>query len=167
MQIGWLGWHWDRHSWKGKGSTAVHRFARYPQPMGGPITSPGLHIVSCHVMEREWSVTFYDLASKMHIGPWLLCDSAEEVMKILTWGHIYGSDLDEHHRNIARWGVGGGTLRLTSRERHQLIARGHGWPWNGYELRKMKEAGRYPPRRLTFAQEAAYRRNREGRAERG
>jgi hypothetical protein len=27
----------------------------------------------------------------------------------------------------------------------QQIERGRGWPWNGYELRLMKDAGKYPP----------------------
>jgi hypothetical protein len=71
-------------------------------------------------------------------------------------GHITPEDLAEHHRNMARWGVGGEWLHLSSREGYQLIARGQGWPWTGYELRKMKEAGRYPPQPLTMAQEAAY-----------
>jgi len=29
-----------------------------------------------------------------------------------------------------------------------LIERGRGWPWNGYELRLMKDAGKYPSPRL-------------------
>jgi hypothetical protein len=132
--------------------------------MGEPPPAPGVYVVSCHVMERDWSLTFYDIESKAHIGPWLLCDSSEEVVKILNWGHIAPQELEEHYRNIARWGIGGGNLRLSSRERHQLIARGHGWPWNGYELRKMKEAGRYPPQPLTLAQEAVYHRSHAPRA---
>ena len=31
-----------------------------------------------------------------------------------------------------------------------LIRRGYGRPWNGYELRQMKMAGKYPPERLTL-----------------
>lgn len=54
-------------------------------------------------------------------------------------------DLEEYWRNIERWGFDTTRLRLASRERHQLIARGQGWPWNGHELRRMKTAGRYPP----------------------
>ncbi len=29
-----------------------------------------------------------------------------------------------------------------------LIDRCKGWPWNGYELRTMKQAEKYPPKRL-------------------
>ena len=117
-------------------------------------------------MERDWSVTFTDTDHKTRIGPWLLCDSHDEVLRILTWGHISGRELDEHHRNIRRWGVGGGTLHLSSRERFQLIAKGQGWPWNGYELGKMKAAGKYPPQRLTLAQVEAYQRNHAAKAAR-
>jgi hypothetical protein len=81
----------------------------------------------------------------MRIGPWLLCDSAEDILKILEWGHTTPEGLADHHRNIGRWGVGEATLHLTSRQRHQLIARGQGWPWTGYELRRMKDVGRPPP----------------------
>ena len=119
--------------------------------------------IGCHVMSSEWSVTFTD-TDKRRIGPWLLCNSQDEVVKILTWGNITAPELDEHYRNIARWGVGGGTLHLTSRQRFQLIARGPGWPWNGYELRKMKIAGSYPPQPLTPLQEAAYLRNKANHA---
>jgi len=40
--------------------------------------------------------------------------------------------------------------QLTDRQLAQLIERGEGWPWTGYELRKMKQAGKYPPRRLAY-----------------
>jgi len=39
---------------------------------------------------------------------------------------------------------------LSDRKLAELIKRGEGWPWNGYELRQMKEAGKYPPKRLTL-----------------
>jgi len=38
---------------------------------------------------------------------------------------------------------------LTHRQLAQLIERGKGWPWNGYELRAMKQADKYPPQRLS------------------
>jgi hypothetical protein len=132
----------------------------YALRMGERIATGGPHVISCHVMRVGWSVTFIDVDYKTRIGPWLLCDTHEEVLKILAWGHVTAEDLAKHHCNIARWGVGGGNLHLSGRERHQLIARGHGCPWTGYDLRKMKEAGRYPPQRLTLAEEASYLRRR-------
>ena len=36
---------------------------------------------------------------------------------------------------------------LTDAKLKALTERGRGWPWNGYELRLMKEAGKYPPQR--------------------
>ena len=39
-------------------------------------------------------------------------------------------------------------LDLSERQLATLIERGRGWPWNGYELRLMKEAGKYPPARV-------------------
>jgi hypothetical protein len=39
-------------------------------------------------------------------------------------------------------------LNLTDQQLAALIQRGRGWPWNGYELRLMKEAGKYPLQRL-------------------
>jgi hypothetical protein len=119
------------------------------------------HKIRCHVLHRDdWSVTFTEADCCTSIGPWLLCDSAEDVEKILNWGRATLDDLTEHRRNIRRWGVGGAMLHLTSRERHQLIVRGQGWPWNGDELRQMKAAGKYPPQRLTLEQETAYFRSR-------
>ncbi len=128
--------------------------------MGQDSAIAGLHRISCHVMRNGWTVHFLDSDGRSRIGPWLLCDCHDEVLKIFAWGHISPGDLAEHHRDIARWGVGGGALHLSRRERHKLIARGHRWPWNGYELRKMKEARRYPPQRLTMAQESAYCQNK-------
>jgi hypothetical protein len=124
---------------------------------------PRPHTIHCNVQKKDWSVTFTEADYKTSIGPWLICDSHEEVLKVLVWGHISGPDLDKHYRNMERWGVGGGDLHLTSRERHQLIERRRGWPWNGYELLKMKAAGNYPPQRLTAAQEERFLRNRRNR----
>jgi hypothetical protein len=117
-------------------------------------------------MQSEWAVHFMESDGQTRIGPWLLCDSHDEVLRILRWGHITPEDLAEHHRSITQWGVGGGSLHLSSRERHQLIARGQGWPWNAYELRRMKEAGRYPPQPLSLAEEAAYVRSHAARTAR-
>jgi hypothetical protein len=41
-----------------------------------------------------------------------------------------------------------------------LKARRVGWPWNGYELKKMKQAGTYPPTPLTQTQEEAFLKRR-------
>jgi hypothetical protein len=82
------------------------------------------HRISCHVMSSDWAVHFIDTDYRTRIGPWLLCDSAEDVEKSLVWGHATLDDLEEHRLNIHRWGVGGAPLHLTSRERHQLIVRG-------------------------------------------
>jgi hypothetical protein len=73
----------------------------------------------------------------------------------LTEAEASRCDLSTHHN--ACQGEG---FKLTTKQRHQLRARGIGWPWNGYELRKMKEAGTYPPRPLTQTQEEAFLRRR-------
>jgi hypothetical protein len=114
---------------------------------------PRPHAITCNVMASDWAVHFIDTDYRTRIGPWLLCDSADEVVRVLEGAQMSADQLAAHHRNVARWGVGGGTLHLSSRERDQLIARGQGWPWTGYELRKMKEAGRYPPNRRPMMRE--------------
>jgi hypothetical protein len=121
----------------------------------------GPHTIYCHVAESDWAVHFMDTDEKTRIGPWLLCENHAEVVKILRWGHMTDDELDQHHINMRRWGVGGGKLHLSSRERHQLIDRGRGWTWTGYELLKMKKAGTYPPQRLTDAQSEAFARSRK------
>jgi hypothetical protein len=45
---------------------------------------------------------------------------------------------------MRQWSVSSVALDLTVRQLDSLIQRGRDWPWNGYELRKMKEVGRYP-----------------------
>jgi hypothetical protein len=104
--------------------------------------------VLCNVMIRDWSVNFIGPDGKTGIGPWLLLDSHDEVRAILSWGNITADEMAGHENNIRRWGVSSAVLNLTDRQLAALIERGRGWPWNGYELRLMKEAGRYPPRRL-------------------
>jgi hypothetical protein len=105
-------------------------------------------------------MTFHDLDTDSSIGPWLIFDNDDEILEVLKWGNISGPDLDEHHRNMKRWGVGGGTLRLTAKQWNQLKERRVGWPWNGYELLQMKKSGKYPPQRLTMRQEEQFLRNR-------
>jgi len=45
-----------------------------------------------------------------------------------------------------RWGLSSPVLDLPFRKVAALIERGKGWPWNGYELKKMKPVGKYPPK---------------------
>jgi hypothetical protein len=104
--------------------------------------------VLCNVMTGDWSVNFVGPDGKTRIGPWLLLNNHDEVRAILRWGNITAEELAEHENSIRRWGVSSAVLNLTDRQLAALIERGRGWPWNGYELRLMKEAGKYPPQRL-------------------
>jgi hypothetical protein len=38
--------------------------------------------------------------------------------------------------------------KLREQQYVELVERGKGWPWNGYELRLRKKTGKYPPQRL-------------------
>jgi hypothetical protein len=105
--------------------------------------------VLCNVMTSNWSVNFIAPDGRTRIGPWLLMDSHDEVRAVLRWGKISAEELAEHEKSIRRWGVSSAVLDLSERQLAALIKRGRGWPWNGYELRLMKEAGRYPPVRLS------------------
>jgi hypothetical protein len=124
---------------------------------GGWHSDERTHKIDCHVKDgQSWSVTFREHRTNTAVGPWVLLDSAEEVLRLLTWGNISHADLEQHHCNLKRWGVGGGLLHLTTKQYHQLRARRVGWPWNGYELQKMKEAGTYPPKPMTVKQEEEF-----------
>ena len=103
--------------------------------------------VLCNVMTSDCSLHFIGPDGKTRIGPWLLLDSHDEVRAILRWGNISAEELAEHESSIRRWGVSSAVLNLTDQQLAALIERGRGWPWNGYELRLMKEAGKYPPQR--------------------
>lgn len=92
--------------------------------MGEPTSPARPHAILCHVIQSGWSVTFTETDGQTRIGPWLLCNSHEDVLQILTWGHIEKDSLAMHHRNLARWSVGSGTLYLSTKERYQLVARG-------------------------------------------
>jgi hypothetical protein len=70
----------------------------------------------------------------------------DEVRAVLRWGNVSAEELEEHESSIRRWGVSSVGLELTEKQIADLIERGRGWPWNGYELRLMKEAGKYPPK---------------------
>ena len=104
--------------------------------------------VLCNVMTDDWSVNFIGPDGKTGIGPWLLLNSHDEVRAILSWANITDEDLAEHESSIRRWGVSSAVLNLTDRQLAALIERGRGWSCNGYELRLMKKAGKYPPQRL-------------------
>jgi hypothetical protein len=98
----------------------------------------------------DWSVHFIGPDGQTRIGPWLLLDSHDEVRAILRWGNVSAAELEEHESSIRRWNVSSVSLDLTERQMAALIERGRGWPWNGYELGLMKQAGKYPPARLTL-----------------
>lgn len=107
--------------------------------------------VLVNVMSSDWSVHFIGPDGQTRIGPWLLHESHDEVRKLLKWGHVSAEEMEEHESSIRRWGVSSVVWQLTDRQLAQLIERGQGWPWNGYELKKMKDAGKYPPKRLAIA----------------
>jgi hypothetical protein len=81
----------------------------------------------------------------------LLHDSDKEVLAILEWCGITPIELESHHHAIRRWGNNSAVVWLTDAKLAALIKRGEGWPWNGYELKLRKQAGKYPPQRLTLA----------------
>lgn len=85
---------------------------------------------------------------RRELAPWLLHGNHDEVRTLLNWGNVSAQEMDEHELNIRRWGTST-VVWLTHRKLAQLIDRGKRWPWNGYELRTMKQAGKYPPKRLS------------------
>ena len=103
--------------------------------------------VLVNVKSSGWSVHFIGTDGETRIGPWLLHDSHDEVRKLLSWGNPTPDEMEEHEASIRRWGFSTVVWQLDNRKLAQLIERGRGWPWNGYELRLMKEAGKYPPKR--------------------
>jgi hypothetical protein len=104
--------------------------------------------VLVNVMAGDWSVHFIAPDGRTRLGPWLLLDSHDEVRAILRWGNVSADELAEHESSMRRWNVSSVGLDLTELQIAALIERGRGWPWSGYELRLMKEAGKYPPTRL-------------------
>ena len=110
-----------------------------------------MHRVLVNVASSDWAVHFISPDGKTRIGPWLLFDSHEEVLAILRWGDITPDELAEHHSSIRRWGCSSAVVMLTDAKLAALIQRGHCWSWNGYELKQMKEAGKYPPQRVKMA----------------
>ena len=109
-----------------------------------------MHRVLVNVASSDWAVHFIGPDGQTRIGPWLLHNSHEEVLKILEWCGISEEGLADHHSAIRRWGFNSAVVWLADAKLAALIKRGEGWPWNGYELKRMKEAGKYPPERLTL-----------------
>lgn len=90
-------------------------------------------------------------ACQVPVGPWLLFGSNDEIKaKVITWGHVAEEELAQYERDLRRWGIGSVQMELTDNQLSALAERKLGWPWNGYELRLMKEAGKYPPKRLNI-----------------
>jgi hypothetical protein len=105
--------------------------------------------VLVNVMSSDWSVHFIGPDGRTRIGPWLLLDTHDAVRAILRWGNVSAEEMEEHERSMRCWGVSSVALELSERQLAALIERGRAWPWNGYQLRLMKEAGKYPPARFT------------------
>jgi len=108
-----------------------------------------MHRVLVNVSASDWAVHFIAPDGQTRIGPWLLHDSHEEVLKILAWCGITEEELATHHDSLRRWNFSSAVVMLTDAKLAALIERGRGWPWNGYELLQMKAAGKYPPTRYT------------------
>jgi hypothetical protein len=105
--------------------------------------------ITVHIASNDWCVHFVVTDTQKPVGPWLLFDSNDEIKaKVFTWGHVAEEDLTQYEIDLRRWGTGSVHMQLTDSELSALAERKRGWPWNGYELRLMKEAGKYPPKRL-------------------
>jgi hypothetical protein len=108
-----------------------------------------MHRVLVNVASSDWAVHFIGPDGQTRIGPWLLHHSHDEVLKILHWCGVTDDELAEHHSAIRRWGCSSVVVMLADAKLAAVIERGRGWPWNDYELRLMKEVGKYPPQRQT------------------
>jgi len=106
------------------------------------------HRVLMNITRSDWAVHFIAPNGRTRIGPWLLLDSETEVDEILRWGNPTTEDLESYRESMRRWNVASVPLRLSDVALARLIERGRAWPWTGYELRRMKERGAYPPKRL-------------------
>jgi hypothetical protein len=105
--------------------------------------------MTVHIASSEWCVHFVITITQIPIGPWLLFDSSDEIKaKVFTWGHVTAQQIEQYEIDLRRWGVGSVNVLLTDQQLRTLAERKRGWPWNGYELIQMKNAGKYPPVRL-------------------
>jgi hypothetical protein len=105
--------------------------------------------VTVHVASSAWCVHFVITITQIPIGPWLLFDSNDEIKaKVFTWGDVTADQLQQYDTDLRRWGIGNVHMLLTDQQLHSLAERKRGWPWNGYELIQMRNAGQYPPKRL-------------------
>jgi hypothetical protein len=105
--------------------------------------------VTIHVSTGDWCVHFVITATQIPIGPWLLFESSDEIKaKVFTWGSVSDQEMQEYENNLRRWSHGSAHMLLDDRQLRALAARARGWPWTGYELIQMRNAGKYPPQRL-------------------
>jgi hypothetical protein len=104
--------------------------------------------VLVNIQSGEWSMHFIGPDNRTRFGPWLLLDTHEDARAILRWGNVSAEKLAEHESHIECWGTSSVALELTDRQLAQLVERGKGWPWSGYELLQMKKAGKYPPEQI-------------------
>jgi hypothetical protein len=107
--------------------------------------------VTVHIASKDWCVHFLVTTTQTPVGPWLLFESNDEIKaKVFTWGHVAEEELAQYEIDLRRWGIGSVHMELTDNQLYALAERKRGWLWNGYELRLMKEAGKYPPKRLNI-----------------
>ena len=90
---------------------------------------------------------FLEADCQTRVGPWILIDEAM-AREILSWGSTTQEAIAEFEENMGKYSFSSVWLELSDRQHAALVERGRGWPWNGYQLRKMKERGEYPPKRL-------------------
>jgi hypothetical protein len=105
--------------------------------------------VTVHVASSAWCVHFVITITQIPLEPWLLFGSSDEIKaKVFTWGDVSAEQIQQYETDLRRWGIGNVHMLLTDQQLHSLAERKRGWPWNGYELIQMRNAGQYPPKRL-------------------
>jgi hypothetical protein len=86
-------------------------------------------------------------SDQIPIGPWLLFESSEEIKtKVFRWGSVTDEEMKQYEIDLRRWG-NEGVHMLLSNQHYGSWPSARGWPWNGYELIRLRKAGKYPPQR--------------------
>ena len=108
---------------------------------------------------------FSDATEPSSFTLWVLFETYAEVDAALDWLGAPSGKAQLQACFDRQWSHGSAEFELTPEKFATLRRRAEGWPWNGYELQKMREQGKYPPKRLTPAQERSFlerKRKRDG-----
>ena len=98
-----------------------------------------MHELIANIQGNGWAVHFLETDCRTRVGPWLLLDTHERVLMMLSRVHVRPENMVAHHEHIRAWGVDSLHFHMTDQQYADLVAAGMRDQRTAYDKRRDME----------------------------